>query len=65
VLKVYISPQGHSGRLLKNEAAYEEAKERLTSRIKEALGVGAEIEFISEGDEEFVAQYKFLKVVTE
>ncbi len=46
-------------------ASEEEARERLGSRIKETLGVGAEIEFISEGDEEFVAQYKFLKVVTE
>ncbi|MFH1241865.1 MAG: hypothetical protein V1689_05820 [Pseudomonadota bacterium] len=46
-------------------ASEEEARERLISRIEEALGVGAEIEFISEGDEEFVAQYKFLKVVTE
>lgn len=40
-------------------------KEALVSRIREEMGVDSEIEFLSKGDERFVAQYKFLKVVTE
>jgi len=40
-------------------------KEELISRIREDMGVDSEIEFLSKGDEKFVALYKFLKVVTE
>ncbi len=41
------------------------SREELLKRIKKALGVEGEVEFISEGDERFVALYKFLKVVPE
>jgi len=40
-------------------------KERLISAFREVLGVGAEVDFISEGDEKFVAAYKYLRVITE
>ncbi len=40
-------------------------KKVLVSKIREALDVDSQVEFISEGDERFVALYKFLKVVTE
>lgn len=40
-------------------------KQELIARIRDVMGVGAEVEFISEGDEKFVTLYKFLKVVQE
>jgi phenylacetate-CoA ligase len=40
-------------------------KEALGAKIREAMGVDSAVEFISEGDEKFVALYKFLKVVDE
>ena len=40
-------------------------KQELIARIKDVIGIGAEVEFISEGDEKFVALYKLLKVVQE
>ncbi|MBW1788970.1 MAG: hypothetical protein JRK53_20545 [Deltaproteobacteria bacterium] len=40
-------------------------KEDLVSSIQETLEIGADVEFASEGDEKFVAMYKFLRVVDE
>lgn len=40
-------------------------REELSKRLLDALGVPSEIAFVSEGDERYVALYKFLKVVPE
>ncbi len=40
-------------------------KERLVASLRDALGVDAEVEFISKEDERFVVGYKYLKVVPE
>lgn len=40
-------------------------KKALITRLREAIGVDSEVEFISKEDERFVASYKFLRVVTE
>jgi len=40
-------------------------KEEIKARVKEELGVEAEIEYMVEDDERFVAAYKFLRVVEE
>jgi phenylacetate-CoA ligase len=46
-------------------ASQDRLKEALVSRIREGMGVDSEIDFLSQGDERFLAQYKFLKVVPE
>jgi phenylacetate-CoA ligase len=38
---------------------------RLVSEIRTSLGIDADVEFASQGDEKFVAMYKFLRVVDE
>jgi len=49
-----------------SEAVSEDTlRKALTGRLKETLGVEAEVEFLSRGDEKFVVLYKFLKVVEE
>ena len=40
-------------------------KERVIAKIKDEIGVEAEVDFLGEGDERFVAAYKFLRVITE
>jgi len=48
-----------------NFSPEERLQERLVARLREALGLEAEVEFISKEDERFVVGYKPLKVVTE
>jgi phenylacetate-CoA ligase len=40
-------------------------KQKVIDGITQSLGVKSEVEYISEGDERFVAAYKYLRVVTE
>lgn len=48
-----------------NAPPEERLEEKLMARLREAMGVDAEVEFISKEDERFVVGYKSLKVVTE
>jgi phenylacetate-CoA ligase len=57
IVRVEI-PEGGSGRR-------DALKRQLVSAIRRSLGVDSEVEFVAEGDEKFVALYKFLKVVDE
>jgi phenylacetate-CoA ligase len=57
IVRVEI-PEGGSGRR-------DALKGRLISGIQQTLGVDSEVEYVAEGDEKFVALYKFLKVVDE
>ena len=50
---------------VEDAARQTQLKEDLVSSIRETLGIGADVEFASEGDEKFVAMYKFLRVVDE
>ena len=45
--------------------AAERIKQEIKARVSEELGVEAEIEYLAEDDERFVAAYKFLRVVEE
>jgi phenylacetate-CoA ligase len=46
-------------------ASESQLKERLTTRLREAIGVEAEVEFMSKEEEKSAIGYKLLKVVTE
>jgi phenylacetate-CoA ligase len=49
----------------KGEKGTSNLEQQLAEKIRTTLGVEARVELLTEGDEKFVAAYKFLRVITE